>query len=148
MTLNMIYKDEPSGFNSKFSVVSCYIESDGEILLLKRQMNKSEGGTWGLPAGKIEGDESEFEAMRREVEEETGLKIPLDQIQYIYRLFVRYRDYDFIYHSFILRLSDKPTIVISQQEHSDYRWVKPLESLSLPLIPDLDACIRDFYNLS
>lgn len=63
----MIYKERPLEFNAKFSVVSCYVESGDDILLLHRHDNKPEGGTWGLPAGKIDEGETEIVAMTREI---------------------------------------------------------------------------------
>ncbi len=43
----------------------------GDILLQRR----GDFGTWGLPAGAMELDESIFEALVREVREETGLRV-------------------------------------------------------------------------
>lgn len=41
----------------------------GDVLLIRR----GDGRGWALPGGRIEGDESEVEAMRRELFEETGV---------------------------------------------------------------------------
>jgi mutator protein MutT len=43
----------------------------GEILLMQR----SDGGTWDLPGGAVEPGETPSEALRREVQEETGLDV-------------------------------------------------------------------------
>ncbi len=43
----------------------------GQVLLQQR----SDFGTWGLPAGSVELDESILTALRREVLEETGLQV-------------------------------------------------------------------------
>ena len=55
----MIHTDPPEHFAPRFEVVSCFVEHDGEILLLHRNEGKSEGGKWGMPGGKIEAGESE-----------------------------------------------------------------------------------------
>lgn len=47
------------------------IESSGGILLVQEGTR----GPFGLPGGKIEGDETEVECVRRELHEETGLVI-------------------------------------------------------------------------
>ena len=59
----MIYRTEPENFHPRFQIVSCYLEHGGEILLLHRHENKSQGGKWGLLAGKMEKDESEQETI-------------------------------------------------------------------------------------
>jgi ADP-ribose pyrophosphatase YjhB (NUDIX family) len=38
---------------------------------------------WTLPGGRLEGDESVFDCVRREMAEETGLAVELDRIVYI-----------------------------------------------------------------
>jgi len=141
----MIYKEKPTEFNQKFSVVSCYVENDGDILLLHRQDHKPEGGTWGLPAGKIDEGEREVEAMRRELKEETGLDVEEIKFQYLVSYYVKYPTYHFIYHSFRLELKEKPLISLRDKEHKDFCWLKPRAALELSLVPDLDACILDIY---
>ncbi len=44
-------------------------------LLLVRRANPPARGTWSLPGGRIEPGESETEAVRRELDEETGLLV-------------------------------------------------------------------------
>jgi len=50
----MISKHIPENFNPKFEVVSCFVEYEDEILLLRRQDHKPEPNTYGVPAGKID----------------------------------------------------------------------------------------------
>ena len=69
----MIYKTKPDNFSPRFEIVSCFVESDGKILLLHRQYHKPQGNTWGVPAGKVDKDEDIFQAIAREIAEEAGL---------------------------------------------------------------------------
>jgi 8-oxo-dGTP diphosphatase len=84
----MIHKERPQNFNSKFDVVSCFVEYNGEILLLHRQDYKPEGNTWGLPAGKVDSGENFLESMVREIQEETGFVLPSSQLSYFGKVFV------------------------------------------------------------
>lgn len=143
----MIYKTEPANFSSRFEVVSCYIEHDGEILILHRQDHKPEGNTWGLPAGKIDEGENEFDAVTREVLEETGLEIEPGDLEYLEKLYVVYPTYQFIFHMFKLPLKERPRIKINDSEHKECQWVKPVDVLKLDLIPDFDECLKIYYNL-
>lgn len=143
----MIHTTLPNEFNPRFTVVSCYIECNGKILLLLRHDSKTEGNKWGAPAGKIDGNESEQQAILREVKEETGLDIGPTQLDYLTKVYVRYPEYDFVYHMFRTRIpmEKEPRISLHANEHKDYRWVEPKDALCLDLVPGLDACIKMFY---
>lgn len=143
----MIYKHEPENFVAKFEVVSCYLEHEGEILILHRQDYKPEGNTWGLPAGKIDKDENELDAMVREISEETGLEVEPGDLEYLEKLFVVYPTYQFIFHMFKLSLEERPRIKISDSEHKEYRWATPADILKLDLIPDFDECLKVSYKI-
>ena len=57
-------------------VVGCIVKrGNGEILLLKRASGDFMGGIYELPSGKVEAGESLDVALRREVLEETALKV-------------------------------------------------------------------------
>ncbi len=57
---------------------------DNKILMVKRKYPPSVGD-WCLPAGFIEYDESPVECCRREILEETGLKIKIDKLFWNYK---------------------------------------------------------------
>jgi mutator protein MutT len=58
------------------SVAAVIPNENGEILLQRR----SDDGTWSLPAGAIDPDESPAQAVIREVAEETGLVVEIEKI--------------------------------------------------------------------
>lgn len=142
----MIYHVVPENFKPKFSVVACYVEQAGELLFLHRQSHKAEGDTWGLPAGKIDNSESPLEAMVREVREETGLQIAPDKFEHLNEVYVRYPEYDFVYHMFKTNLEERPEIVLSASEHKASKWLTPLAALEIALVPDLDECLKMSYS--
>lgn len=144
---SMIYTTSPLNFRPRFNVVSCYVEHNGKILLLFRNSNKSEGNRWGVPAGKIHLGESEQEAMVREIKEETGLEILPEKLDYFNKVYVRYPDYDFVYHIFFLKLDSEPIIKINPREHKEHAWVMPQDALNMKLVPDLDGCIKMYYGV-
>ena len=140
----MLYKEKPANFNPKFEVVSCFVEYENEILLLHRQNHKPQANTYGVPAGKIDPGETAVQAMQREVKEETQLDVA--GITYIDKIFVRYADYDFIYHMFYKKFTTQPHVTINPSEHKDYIRKTPKQALGLNLIQDLDECIKLFYK--
>lgn len=127
-------------------IVSCFVEHDGRFILLHRHSHKSQGNTWGMPAGKQEAGESVERSTIREVEEETGLKIEPKRMEYLGNVLVRYPGYDYRYHISRVVLDEEPRVKINIQEHKDFRWLTPREALAMPdLMPDLDACIKLHY---
>ncbi len=142
---HVIYEKRPENFNSRFEIVSCFFECADKILLLHRQDDKPEGNTWGVPAGKIDEGENLAEAMLRELREETGFKLSAEELVYFQKIYVRYSEYDFIYHIFHTKIEEEVQVSISDKEHKDFKWVSPKEALGMPLIPELGSCIKLFY---
>jgi 8-oxo-dGTP pyrophosphatase MutT (NUDIX family) len=126
-------------------VASCFIENNDKILLLHRQDSKPQGDTWGMPAGKIDSGEDVYDAVLREISEETGLNILKPDIKYYKKLCVRYKEYDFVYYIFNTKYEKTPEIIINKKEHKEYGWFTPKEALKLKGIEGLDKCIKMFY---
>lgn len=143
----MIYTEKPENFDPRFTIVSCYVESDGEILLLHRPPHKPQGNTWGVPAGKLETGETIAVAMLRELKQETGIILSYDALTYLELVSVRYEDYDFLYHMYRVQFDIRPEVVINPEEHTAYEWVSPTKAFQKDLIQDLDVCIRRSYEL-
>jgi len=141
----MIYEEIPEDFNSKFEVVSCFVEHEGKILMLHRQDHKPQGDTWGGPAGKVDEGEEIYGALKREVFEETGVE--LKDPQHFKKLFVRFPEYDFIYHIFHELLDELPEINLREEEHKDFNWIEPKDALDTNLMMDEDHCIKLFYGI-
>ena len=141
----MIYTQKPKDFHPKFEVTSCFCEYRGEILLLLRQDNKPQDNTWGVPAGKIDDNESLVDATIREIKEETGIIVTSEKLEYVKKVYIKYPEFSFVYHMFKTEFSVKPEVLIAQKEHKDFVWITPEKALKLNLIEDLDNCIKMVY---
>ena len=89
-----------------------------EILLIKH----INSGHWSFPKGHVEGDETELETARREIKEETGLDVILDQT---FRETVSYspkRDTQKVVVYF-LALARNYDFVPLEEEIAEIRWV-------------------------
>ncbi len=68
--------------------VAVIINSQQQVLLGLRQAHQHQGGLWEFPGGKVETNETAYDALVREVEEEVGLTItsadPLIEISHDY----------------------------------------------------------------
>jgi len=55
------------------------VDAAGRILVVLRQ-NAPGAGWWSIPGGRVENGESDVDALRREVKEETGLDVAVGEL--------------------------------------------------------------------
>ena len=139
-----VYERKPEGFIPKVEVAAIYVNVMGRLLLLQLAPHKSEGGSWGVPAGKLQQNEAPVQGAKRELSEETGIEVASDRLlQPLGQLYIRKTDLDYIYHVFGLNLHALPTILLSK-EHIAYKWVSNREAENLTLMKG-GAQALDFY---
>lgn len=63
------------------SVAGVVVREDGRLLAIRRADN----GTWELPGGVLELDETPETGVRREVLEETGIHVEVDELTGVYK---------------------------------------------------------------
>lgn len=143
-----VHEVRPSDWREPaLEIVGCFFEHEGKHLLLLRQDAKPQGGTWGLPAGQVEKGESNLAAMGRELEEETGYSALSDELKFWKTLFVRFPEFDFSYHLFSLQLVQPHEVKLNELQHKDFKWVTPVDSFEVNLIPGQAECSMLFYSL-
>lgn len=97
------------------------------ILLLLRSKEVTEGGTWGIPGGAIDRRETAEQAAKRELWEETGLR--LQDYNIIGNTIFKDEDDGFTYTTFIIKVPkeymDMEINLNSDgyQENDAYEWV-------------------------
>lgn len=96
-----------------------YTIDNGELKYLAIQSKKHQ--EWGLVKGHTEPGETEQETAIREVREETGLKI---QIQDDFRTVISYQPAPNVHKDVVFFLAEVEAVPIQMQpeEVSDYRW--------------------------
>ena len=129
-------------------VVTCFLESDGEILILRRsEQVSSYQGKWAGVSGYIE--KTANEQTLTEIAEETGLSqedvilvrkgeplIIEDE-----KLGVKW-----IVHPFLFHLKDRDKIKIDW-EHKEARWIKPEDIDSYETVPKLKETLAQVYDI-
>lgn len=64
----------------KSIVVVCgVILKNDKVFIARRKPEKSLGGYWEFPGGKLEGSETEDSALKRELSEELGMKVKIQK---------------------------------------------------------------------
>jgi 8-oxo-dGTP pyrophosphatase MutT (NUDIX family) len=142
----MISRIKPDDFNKRFDIVGCFLLHEGSFVLLHRHAHKASGNTWGLPAGKVDAGETLSAAVVREAQEETGVELKEEDVQFFNSYYVRDGNFDLGWHMFSIELATRPRIQIEPYEHQDYKWVTPREAQLLPLIHDLRRSIELFFR--
>jgi len=139
----LIYVDQPKDFNPKVEVSACFCKVGDKILFLKRNINKLYGGTWALPAGKLDEGETSSCAIISEVFEETGISMQACDVQFLKTVYVRYPEYDFVYHMFKTELQNFPKdFELNKVEHDEFAWLTLQEGVNFNLIPGEYECIK------
>jgi 8-oxo-dGTP pyrophosphatase MutT (NUDIX family) len=142
----MIFTKKPENFDKKIDVVGCYVEVGGEILLLHRRPEKANGNKWGVPAGKVDKDETIQDTALREIFEETGVALRLEDLEHVESVFVRDGNFDLEWHAFRVRFSEKPEVKIEPKEHQNFTWISPGKAIKeLDLIHDLQELLENLY---
>src|SRR5438105_1420091 len=104
----------------------------GRVLLMKRSERVTFlPGVWEDIGGRLKQFEEPEDALRREVKEESGLEIEIVKPINVFHLFhgERSASNELVIITFWCR-SHSNHVVLSR-EHSEYRWLPPLEALRL-----------------
>lgn len=113
-------------------VVGCFLQYNDQFVLLRRLSHKPDGDSWGLPAGKVDPNESDEAAVIRELFEETGYKATLDQLELLDEhqfAMPSGTTNDFVSYRIAI---DKPhSVALEESSHSEYKWVTANEAYNM-----------------
>ncbi len=115
----------------------------GRVLMIR---TRKWSDLWGIPGGKIEWGESSETALRREILEETGLRI--QDIRFVMvqdSLFSRefYREAHFVLLNYICRVDAAQSMEVQlNAEAQEYRWMDWERVWDLPLNQPTQALLR------
>lgn len=110
------------------------------VLVLREAGTYEEGtniGKYGLPGGRINPDESFYDALNREVQEETGLKVKPIRPLHVGEWWPDIKGQkNHIVAVFMLCESNTDEVVLSE-EHDSYEWVDLVSLLKFSMVePD------------
>jgi len=111
-------------------VVCGIIICNDEVLICRRKPEKSLGGYWEFPGGKVEDMESYEESLLRELIEELNLKVEIKQ--HFLDIVHQYEKSTIELISFIC---ETESIVTESTDHDQLEWVKVRDLLNWKLAP-------------
>lgn len=105
-----------------------------QVLLAKRPPEKSQGGLWEFPGGKIETNEAAQDALIRELKEEVGVDFTKAAIQPLMTLPFTYPDIQVQLEVFTLVAQPAAIAAAYGAEGQEIRWVNidDLDSYAFP----------------
>ena len=113
-------------FHNVAATVTGFVFYDSKLLMVKRAQQPCLG-MLDLPGGFVDPHESNEQALQRELQEE--LQLSVDKLQYMFSFanYYAYKDvnYPTLDSFFMIKLSERPELILQQQEVSDYYWLDP-----------------------
>lgn len=124
-------------------VVGAIFKNDkNEIFCARRPLNKSFGGLWEFPGGKIEKNESVEEAIKREILEELNLQISVNKL-----FMTIQKEYeDFIISLTCLECTIHDFENFQLKEHIEYIWAGKNTIKTLNWIPTDIPVVSKLYD--
>jgi 8-oxo-dGTP pyrophosphatase MutT (NUDIX family) len=132
------------------------ISSDMKALIIQRNPHDTFPNKWTVPGGKIKDKDgnfandfcyypAEFSAIR-EVKEETGIEIKVEDLQFLCTLYLKEIN-RFIISFYALSNKKSENIEISLKDNQSYSWIESNEIKDYDFIPDIGGEIEAVYML-
>lgn len=109
------------------AVKGILFNSQGQILLLKRSnADAIDAAYWDLPGGRVQEGEEKEAALLREINEETGLIATVLSLHNQWEYCPDGSNSKIVGYTYLCKLVEEAEVVLSP-EHSEYRWINPLD---------------------
>jgi 8-oxo-dGTP diphosphatase len=125
-------------------VVAAVVERQGKYLITQRRDEAVLPRMWEFPGGKVEDDESDEDALKREVQERLGVDLVV-----VKKLTDREHDYDgYVVHLTLFSCTLPPGVEPRAQKVRDVRWVASEEFSQYPFPPADQATMDQLLGVS
>ena len=125
----------------QIEVVAAIIQRDGAYFTPQRGYGEFEG-MWEFPGGKIEPGESSEDALKREIQEELGIDITIDE--FLCTTNYDYPSFHLTMHCYICCIKEGE---VELREHKAARWLRSEELGSVEWLPADKDVISRLNNL-
>ena len=125
----------------QIEVVAAIIQREGAYFATQRGYGEFEG-MWEFPGGKIEPGKSSENALKREIQEELGVDIVIEDL--ICTTEYDYPSFHLTMHCYLCRVEAGE---IELREHKSARWLRPEELGSVVWLPADKDVISRLNNL-
>ena len=137
----------------KHYVDGILVSDNNQILILRRaNYMKNFGGQWGFVGGSVDKkDKNNKEAIIREIEEETKIKLTFNEQQKMKAIDKQEHENNGSVVSdteyWLIKLESNPDVKISR-EHSKYEWIDAdtFKNKTFKFMPDVFHYIQKYFN--
>lgn len=118
----------------RIEVVAAVIEHENHYLCVQRNANKFDyiSYKYEFPGGKIEPNETNEEALKREIQEELNIEIEIQK--HIITVEHTYPDFIISMHTYLCKSQNR---TLTLNEHVDHKWLEIVD------LPSLDWAAAD-----
>jgi 8-oxo-dGTP diphosphatase len=106
-------------------VAAAVVFHEGKILIARRKQGLTLSGKWEFPGGKIEENETMVQCLKRELREELGIEVSIDEFILASKHTYNFGDVELFAFKASLISGD-----LTLQDHSEIKWVLPSELMS------------------
>lgn len=125
-------------------VVGIVFNEKGEVLLSSRPQGKAYAGYWEFAGGKVEQGESDFDALKREWQEELGIHI--HHAQFWQEKHHQYEHAQVVLRLFLVAFGDWSGTVCSQ-EGQEWCWQNVQDFTVSPMLPANTVLLQELAAL-
>ena len=118
--------------NKTIRVVGCFLHYQDTFLILHRRSDKPDANTWGLPAGKVQPNETDEVALLRELKEETGYEATPDELEFLGVHIYNFPEFTLEFPTYRIYLNKPIDVQFQSSEHTEFKWVTPAECYAMP----------------
>ncbi|MEO0325849.1 MAG: (deoxy)nucleoside triphosphate pyrophosphohydrolase [Myxococcota bacterium] len=126
-------------------VVAAVIDQGGRYLITQRQANAVLPHLWEFPGGRVENEESDAEALRRELVERLDARVDVGElISFVSHPYERYTVDLYLYRCELAEAA--PTGGFPRRAVQDYRWVTSEEFDRYAFTPADEASMNELLG--
>ncbi len=118
------------------------LRKDNEVLMMRRQGSGYFDGWYGLPSGHVEADEMPTAALTREIAEEIGVTVDLNDVTLVHTIFRDLSDCDYIDLFFTCTKWQGAPRIGEPHKCDDMQWF-PINALPEKTIDYIRSVLQD-----
>ncbi|MCB9994715.1 MAG: (deoxy)nucleoside triphosphate pyrophosphohydrolase [Hyphomicrobiaceae bacterium] len=133
-----------SGRRMLLVVAAALVDPDNRVLIAQRPLDKSLGGLWEFPGGKVEPGETPEDALMRELREELDVETRAACLAPLTFASHTYDDFHLLMPLYVCR---RWSGVPRATEHAALKWVRPKDMRAYPMPPADEPLVAHLCDL-